>query len=75
MKYLFSEAWSAEDNNSSNDKKDGYCKVGSDVLKAKLSKAIKITIQREEIQDNKYKNKSKSEITTTKRKNKTIVQE
>lgn len=70
MKYLFSEAWSAEDNNdgNSNDKKNGYCKVGSDVLKARLSKAIKITIQREEVQDNKYKNKSKSKITTTKRK-------
>jgi hypothetical protein len=37
MKYLFSEAWSEDNNNNySNDKKDGgYCKVSSDVLKAR----------------------------------------
>jgi hypothetical protein len=43
MKYLFSEAWSEEDNNSkngnrNNNKKDGYCKISSDILKARLPK-------------------------------------
>jgi hypothetical protein len=63
IKHLFFEAWS-EDNNDDNNKKEGYCKVNSDVLKARLPKAIKITIQREELEDNKNKNKNKT-ITAT----------
>ena len=64
MKYLFSEAWSEEgsndsNSNSSNNKKDGYCKVSSDVLKARLPKAIKITLQTEKLEYNK-KNKNKT---------------
>jgi hypothetical protein len=61
MKYLFSEAWSEEgsNNSNSNDKKDGYCKLGSDVLKARLPKAIKITLQTEKLEFNK-KNKNKT---------------
>jgi hypothetical protein len=61
MKYLFSEAWSEEgsnDYNNTNNKKDGYCKVSSDVLKARLPKAIKITLQTEKLEYNK-KNKNK----------------
>ena len=59
-KYLFSEAWSEDNNNDSNDKKDGgYCKVSSDVLKARLPKAIKITLQTEKLEYNK-KNKNKT---------------
>jgi hypothetical protein len=50
MKHLFSEAWS-EDNNDSI--KDGYCKISSDVLKARLPEAIRITIQREKLKYNK----------------------
>jgi hypothetical protein len=56
-KYLFSEAWSGDDS-----KKDGYCKVSSDVLKTRLPKAIKITIQREKLEDNKHKNKKTTRI-------------
>jgi hypothetical protein len=59
MKYLFSEAWSEEGSNNSNNKKDGYCKVSSDVLKARLPKAIKITLQTEKLEYNK-KNKNKT---------------
>jgi hypothetical protein len=61
MKYLFSEAWSEDNNNNdSNDKKDGgYCKVSSDVLKARLPKVIKIIMQREKLEYNK-KNKNKT---------------
>jgi hypothetical protein len=62
MKYLFSEAWSEEgrnNSNSSNNKKDGYCKASSDVLKARLPKAIKITLQTEKLEYNK-KNKNKT---------------
>jgi formylmethanofuran dehydrogenase subunit E len=63
MKYLFSEAWSEEGsndyNNNNNNKKDGYCKVSSDVLKARLPKAIKITLQTEKLEYNK-KNKNKT---------------
>ena len=58
MKYLFSEAWSEEgsnDYNNNNDKKDGYCKVSSDVLKSRLPKAIKITMEREKVESNKNK--------------------
>ena len=69
MKYLFSEAWSEDNNNSndSNDKKDGgYCKVSSDVLKARLPKVIKIIMQREKLEYNK-KNKNKSKTTRLER--------
>jgi hypothetical protein len=61
MKYLFSEAWSEEgsNNSNSNNKKDGYCKVSSDVLKARLPKAIKITLQTEKLEFNK-ENKNKT---------------
>src|SRR5215208_7289140 len=62
MKYLFSEAWSEEGSNyynTNNNKKDGYCKVSSDVLKARLPKAIKITLQTEKLEYNK-KNKNKT---------------
>jgi hypothetical protein len=48
IKLLFSEAWSKDTN-----KKDGYCKVSSDALKARLPKAIKITIQREKLENKK----------------------
>jgi hypothetical protein len=48
IKHLFSEAWSKDNN-----KKDGYCKVSSDALKARLPKAIKITIQREKLENKK----------------------
>jgi hypothetical protein len=48
IKLLFSEAWSKDTN-----KKDGYCKVSSDELKARLPKAIKITIQREKLENKK----------------------
>ena len=58
IKHLFSEAWSEDANNKN--KKEGYCKVNSDVLKARLPKAIKITIQREELEDNENKNKNKT---------------
>jgi hypothetical protein len=60
MKHLFSEAWSKEDN----DKKEGYCKVSSDVIKARLPKAIKITMQREKF-DKTNKNKNKNKIIKT----------
>ena len=61
MKYLFSEAWS-EDNDSNDNKKDGgYCKVSSDVLKSRLPMAIRITTQREKFEYNK-KNKNISQI-------------
>ena len=57
IKYLFSEAWSDGNNESdSNDKKEGYCNISSDVLKARLPKAIKITLQTEKLEYNK-KNK------------------
>src|SRR5918995_1792231 len=61
MKYLFSEAWSEEGSNdyNTNNKKDGYCKVSSGVLKARLPKAIKITLQTEKLEyDKKNKNKT-----------------
>ena len=69
MKYLFSEAWSEDNNNSndSNDKKDGgYCKVSSDVLKARLPKVIKIIIQREKLENNK-KNKNENKTSRLER--------
>src|SRR5215210_2788399 len=67
MKYLFSEAWSEDNNNDSNDKKDGgYCKVSSDVLKARLPKVIKIIIQREKLENNK-KNKNENKTTRLER--------
>lgn len=57
MKHLFSEAWSEDNNDSSNNNnnsiKDGYCKISSDVLKARLPEAIRITIQREKLKYNK----------------------
>jgi hypothetical protein len=60
-KYLFSEAWSEDnkDSSSNGSMKDGYCKISSDVLKARLPKAIRITIQREKLEYNK-KNKNKT---------------
>src|ERR687889_97740 len=63
IKRLFSEAWSEEDN----DKKDRYCKVRSDILKARLPKAIEITIQRLKFEKNKNRNTAKTAITTRKR--------
>ena len=64
MKYLISEAWSEEDNNNdgnSNNRKEGYCRVSSDVLKSRLPKAIKITMEREKVEENK-ENKIKTTI-------------
>jgi hypothetical protein len=63
IKHLFSEAWSKEDDNneSNSNKKDRYCKVSSDVLKTRLPDAIKITIQREKLEQTKN---NKSKITT-----------
>jgi hypothetical protein len=60
IRHLFSEAWSeGEENNNDSSKKDRYCKIVSDVLKARLPKAIKITMQREEkLEDNESKNKN-----------------
>src|SRR5215218_5625592 len=56
IKYLFSEAWSDGNNKSdSNDKKEGYCNISSDVLKSRLPKAIKITMEREKVESNKNK--------------------
>jgi hypothetical protein len=63
IKRLFSEAWSEEDNNDNNNKKEGYCKVSSDIIKARLPEGIKITMQREKLEDNKNKN-NKNKITT-----------
>jgi hypothetical protein len=62
IKHLFSEAWSEEGNN----KKDRYCIVRSDALKARLPKAIEIIIQRAKLEENKNKNKVKTAITTRK---------
>jgi hypothetical protein len=55
MKYLFSEAWSEDNNDTSNNNiiKDGYCKVSSDVLKSRLPMAIKTTMQRGKLKYNK----------------------
>ena len=56
IKHLFSEAWSDDTNdNSSNNKKEGYCNISSDVLKSRLPKAIKITMEREKVEYNKNK--------------------
>src|SRR5919112_68820 len=63
IKHLFSEAWSEE----GNDKKDRYCIVRSDVLKARLPKAIEITIQRAKLEENKNKNKVKTAIKATRK--------
>ena len=63
IKHLFSEAWSEE----GNEKKDRYCIVRSDILKARLPKAIEITIQRAKLEENKNKNKVKTAITTTRK--------
>ena len=63
IKHLFSEAWSEE----GNDKKDRYCIVRSDILKARLPKAIEIAIQRAKLEENKNKNKVKTAITTTRK--------
>jgi hypothetical protein len=49
-------------NNYSSNEKDRYCKVSSDVLKARLPKAIKITMQREELEDENNKNKTTTRI-------------
>jgi hypothetical protein len=57
IKHLFSEAWSKDNN-----KKDGYCTVSSDALKARLPKAIKITIQREKLENKKNENKTTTKI-------------
>jgi hypothetical protein len=54
IKHLFSEAWSEEDN-----KNEGYCKVSSDIIKARLPKAIEIIMQREKLDDNKNKTTTK----------------
>jgi hypothetical protein len=62
MRHLFTEAWPKEDN----DKKEGYCKVSSDVLKARLPMAIKIAMQREKL-DKTNKNKNKIIKTRTHR--------
>ena len=63
IKHLFSEAWSEE----GNEKKDRYCIVRSDILKARLPKAIEIIIQRDKLEQNKNKNKIKTAITTTRK--------
>jgi hypothetical protein len=63
IKHLFSEAWSEEGNH----KKDRYCIVRSDILKARLPKAIEIIIQRAKLEENKNKNKVKTAITTTRK--------
>ena len=65
IKCLFSEAWSEEDN----DKKDRYCKVRSDILKARLPKAIEITIQRVKLEKNRNRNRNTAitAITTTRK--------
>ena len=63
IKHLFSEAWSEE----GNEKKDRYCIVRSDILKARLPKAIEIIIQRAKLEQNKNKNKIKTAITTTRK--------
>ena len=55
IKYLFSEAWSDDNNESNNNKKEGYCNISSDVLKSRLPKAIKITMEREKVEYNKNK--------------------
>ena len=55
IKYLFSEAWSDDNNDSSSSKKEGYCNISSDVLKSRLPKAIKITMEREKVEYNKNK--------------------
>jgi hypothetical protein len=54
IKYLFSEAWS-DDNNDSSNKKERYCNISSDVLKSRLPKAIKVTMEREKVEYNKNK--------------------
>ena len=64
IKYLFSEAWSDDNNDSSsnnNNKKEGYCNISSDVLKSRLPKAIKLTMEREKFEENK-ENKNKTTI-------------
>jgi hypothetical protein len=65
IKHLFSEAWSED----GNDKKDRYCIVRSDILKARLPKTIEIIIQRAKLEENKNKNKNKvkTAITTTRK--------
>jgi len=74
IKHLFSEAWSDENYNDS--KREGYCNVSSDVIKARIPKAIKIIMQREELEDNKNKNKTTTRIGQQRqqknKKNKTI---
>jgi hypothetical protein len=56
MKHLFSEAWSDDNNDSSSsNKKEGYCNISSDVLKSRLPKASKITMEREKVEYNKNK--------------------
>jgi hypothetical protein len=73
MKHLFSEAWSEDNNNS---KKDGYCKISSDALKARLPEAIRITIQREKLKYNKKLDYHGNDSSNNKRKKKkTIAQE
>jgi hypothetical protein len=39
-------------------KKEGYCNISSDVLKSRLPRAIKITMEREKVEYNKNKNKT-----------------
>ena len=63
IKHLFSEAWSEE----GNEKMDRYCIVRSDILKARLPKAIEITIQRAKLEENKNKNKVKTAIKATRK--------
>ena len=63
IKRLFSEAWSEEDNY----KKYRYCKVRSDILKARLPKAIEITIQRLKFEKNRNRNTAKTAITRTRK--------
>ena len=44
MKYLFSEAWSEDNNDTSNNKniKDGYCKVSSDYLEPDCQRLLEL---------------------------------
>jgi hypothetical protein len=54
IKHLFSEAWLEEEKENNNDR---YCKISSDILKARLPKAIEIIMQQDEFENN---NKNKT---------------
>jgi hypothetical protein len=49
------------------DKKHRYCKIRSDILTARLPKAIEIRIQRLKFEKNKNRNTVETAITTRKR--------